>query len=79
MGIKKEGMGWTGRIASSILLGTTEAGGTGMEVKVVRRDEALATGRLLPEVETIKFKGVVRRNELFDRLLAMGDQRWELL
>lgn len=78
VGIKKEGMGWPGRIASSVLLGTTEAGGTGMEIRLVRRDGALATG-FLPDVETVRFKGLVRRNELFDRLVAMGDQRWEML
>lgn len=29
--------------------------------------------------ETLVFKGVEAREELFNRLIAMGNQRWEML
>lgn len=29
--------------------------------------------------ETLSFKGVEAREELFNRLIAIGNQRWELL
>lgn len=78
VGLKKKGLGWTGRLVASALLGTTGTGGNGMEIEVIRRDTA-QPGATVPPVETIRLKGIVRRNELFDRLLAMGDQRWNLL
>lgn len=31
------------------------------------------------EEETFKFGAIVRRDELFCRLIAVGDQRWEAL
>jgi hypothetical protein len=94
--LKKEGMSWPGRIATSWALDAEGAGGTGLELKIVRKDlpthqtdighknkeqvgveereEVLFDGK----EELVKFKGIVRRNELFNRLIAVGEQRWEM-
>jgi hypothetical protein len=91
--MKKEGMSWPGRIATSWALDAEGAGGTGLELKIIRRDEEGVAQKRGQEVgvedreevllggkeEVVKFKGIVRRNELFDRLIAIGEQRWEML
>ncbi|WWC68276.1 uncharacterized protein I206_102199 [Kwoniella pini CBS 10737] len=82
--IKKEGMNWPRRALTSWILDTQGAGGTGMEIKIARRgrpsvpegDEAV---RIPALEETIKLKSIVRRDELFSRLLSIGEQKWELL
>ena len=81
IGLKKEGMNLPGRVATGWALDTQAAGGTGLEMQIIRRDkpateEGVMTGG---RVETVRFKGIVRRNELFDRLLSLGKQRWETL
>ncbi len=86
--IKKEGLHLPGRILTSWALDAEGAGGTGMELKIVRRGtpgEGVGVinsdGRKTTQgkVETIRLKGIVRRNELFDRLLSLGEQQWETL
>lgn len=84
--LKKEGSSWPTRIVTSWALDADGAGGTGLEIKVVRRDahEAVEEEDGVPTVaqgkeDTIKFTGIVRRNELFDRLISAGEQRWEVL
>lgn len=70
-------------------------GGTGLELKVRRRKTREVLGPVseveaeaadgekvelqVEEEETFKFGAIVRRDELFCRLLALGDQRWEAL
>ena len=69
-------------------------GGTGLELKVRRKktvevevvaSDAASVGttetvtRQEEEIETFKFGAIVRRDELFNRLVALGDQRWEVL
>ncbi|KAK4687961.1 hypothetical protein P7C73_g2149, partial [Tremellales sp. Uapishka_1] len=82
--IKKEGMNWPGRILTSWALDADGAGGTGLEIQIIRRDLAgtsaidANTDAQGGRAETIRLKAIVRRNELFDRLLALGDQRWEM-
>lgn len=83
--LKKHGASWPTRIATSWALDVSGAGGTGLEVKFVRRNakEAVETAPGAASVaegkeESIKFNGIVRRNELFDRLLSAGEQRWEM-
>jgi hypothetical protein len=89
VGLKKTGLGLAARTAVGWALDAEGAGGTGLEVKVVRRNEEQAVhGRPTnvpgePTVaegkeETLKLSGIARRNELFDRLIALGEQRWEM-
>ncbi|ORY28959.1 hypothetical protein BCR39DRAFT_533329 [Naematelia encephala] len=84
VGLKKVGMGIPGRLAVGWALDAEGAGGTGMEIEVVRRNDSEAIHNAQgPTVaqgkqDTIVLKSIVRRNELFDRLLAIGDQRWEM-
>jgi hypothetical protein len=86
VGIKKEGKSWPGRLLTSFALDVEGGGGTGLELKVSRRLpsaghtglEQLEQG-LEEKVETISLTGIVRRDELFDRLIAAGDQRWEMV
>ena len=95
-GLKKVGLGLPARVAVGWALNAEGPGGTGLEIKVVRRnqEEAVRAHRNEPGSEglkqvseptvaqgkedTIKLSGIVRRNELFDRLVAIGDQRWEM-
>ena len=73
--LKKEGMSFVGRLLTSWALDAEGAGGTGLETGIIRRH-----GALLSDVgaqgteETIKLRSVVRRDELFGRLLALGEQ-----
>ena len=78
--IKKEGMSLPGRILTSWALDAEGAGGTGLEITIVRRDvpdDDETPSMTGGEVEVIKLKGIVRRNELFTRLLSLGEQEWE--
>lgn len=78
-------MSLPGRILTSWALNADGAGGTGLEITIVRRgahptgsdegDEGMRQG----EVEKIKLTGIVRRNELFNRLLSLGEQQWETM
>nr|XP_031858990.1 uncharacterized protein CI109_005658 [Kwoniella shandongensis]KAA5526062.1 hypothetical protein CI109_005658 [Kwoniella shandongensis] len=83
--LKKEGMNLPGRVLTSWALDTEGAGGTGLEIKIIRRDVVTGLNNdakvSMPggKEETIKLKSIVRRNELFGRLLALGEQRWEML
>ncbi|WWC86556.1 uncharacterized protein L201_001433 [Kwoniella dendrophila CBS 6074] len=86
--LKKKGMSWPRRAITSWALDTEGAGGTGLEIKVARRgkqpivdDGTASTGLSLLNgwEETIELKSIVRRDELFSRLLSIGEQRWELL
>lgn len=69
-------------------------GGTGLELKVRRKktvevdvvvDDGSSevtnetTTRQDDHLESFKFGAIVRRDELFNRLVALGDQRWEVL
>lgn len=88
---KRNNLGLVGRMATSALLAVKGAAGTGLDITFVRRGVPEATfigvgdgpRDLLKAVEgreeTVSFEGVVRRNELFDRLVAIGEQRWEML
>ena len=49
-----------------------EEGGVEVEKKEVETTQ-------VEEDETFKFGAIVRRDELFSRLIALGDQRWEAL
>ncbi|WVR09709.1 hypothetical protein IAU60_006785 [Kwoniella sp. DSM 27419] len=72
--LKKQGMDWPRRALTSFALNTSGAGGTGLEIRIRRTH--------IPGVEdeeTIKLRSIVRRDELFSRLLSLGQQRWELL
>lgn len=85
---KENNMKWPGRIATSWLLDAKGAGGTALEIGFIRRGvhEAVFPGvgdgegpkAVEGKEETVTFGGIVRRNELFDRLLALGEQRWEM-
>ncbi len=81
-------MNLPGRILTSWALDADGAGGTGLEIMIVRRGvpvngvmEADRVGESMTrgEVEKIKLKGIVRRNVLFNRLLSLGEQRWETM
>ena len=75
-------MNLPGRLLTSWALDTDGAGGTGLELLIVRRDVVADDGEssslIEGKVEVIKLKGIVRRNELFNRLLSLGEQRWEV-
>jgi len=87
VGIKKEGLNWPARIFTSLALDAEGAGGTGIALRVIRRDGSagseashlVAGEKEVTREETINMTGIVRRDELFDRLIALGDQRWEVL
>ena len=72
--LKKVGMSTVKRTALSWALDSEGAGGTGMEVKVIRRPTGIA-----PVEDTLELTSIVRRDELFNRLIALGDQRWQML
>lgn len=83
IGLKKLGLGTVKHAALSWALDTDRAGGTGLEVTVSRThvhdSEGGAVGGISGEEEKIVLSSIVRRDELFNRLVALGDQRWELL
>lgn len=54
-----------------------EGGATQEEGIVVEEKEVETTQ--VEEEETFKFGAIVRTDELFCRLIALGDQRWEAL
>lgn len=78
MAIRKTGLSLPSSTALGWALDTTGAGGTGMEIDVVRRKikDWQTEGW---EKDTLKFSSIVRRDELFDRLVAVGDQRWSVV
>jgi len=45
-----------------------------LEVKVIRRPTDLEQVE-----ETLELTSIVRRDELFNRLIALGSQRWQML
>jgi hypothetical protein len=67
IGLKKVGLSTIKRTALSWALDSEGAGGTGLEV--TRR--AAGGGE-----ETVVLTSIVRRDELFNRLVALGTQRW---
>jgi hypothetical protein len=83
--MKKVGLSKIGKMALEWALDVEGAGGTGLELTIRRnKGNSEAVGYQQPkqgakELEVIKLGGIVRRDELFDRLLALGEQRWELL
>ena len=79
--IKKQGMAWFGRILTSWALDAEGAGGTGLEITIVRRGARQGGRDSVTEgqEETLTLKSIVRRNELFGRLISLGEQRWEVL
>lgn len=83
IGMKKTGVGKIKKIALEWALDVEGAGGTGLELTIKRRTEDGAGGAVgwqseKTKEEVIELKGIVRRDELFDRLLTLGEQRWEL-
>lgn len=75
-------MGLVGRTLTSWALDAEGAGGTGLEIEIVRRGGEGDRGEEEGEVgrtEMIKLRGIVRRNELFNRLVSLGEQQWETL
>jgi hypothetical protein len=72
--VKKVGMSTVKRTALNWALDSEGAGGTGMEVKVIRRPAGAGVRE-----ETLELTSIVRRDELFNRLIALGDQRWQML
>lgn len=83
VGLKKLGLGAVKHAALSWALDSDRAGGTGLEVVVSRKhvhdSSGGATDGISGEDEKIVLTSIVRRDELFNRLVALGDQRWELL
>lgn len=89
--IRKHGIGWQSRMFMNWAIGLQGVGGTGLELKVRRKktveveldgaadDAASVVTRQEEELESFKFGAIVRRDELFNRLIALGDQRWEVL
>ena len=83
IGLKKLGLGTVKHAALSWALDTDRAGGTGLEITVFRKhvhdsEEGEVKG-ISGEDEKIVLASIVRRDELFNRVVALGDQRWELL
>jgi hypothetical protein len=72
--LKKVGMSTVKRTALNWALDSEGAGGTGLEVKVIRRPTDLEQIE-----ETLELTSIVRRDELFNRLIALGSQRWQML
>lgn len=92
--IRKHGMGWQSRMLVSWTIGLQGVGGTGLELKVRRRktvkdkelegdeidSQSVGDGKsLVQEADVFKFGAIPRRDALFDRLLSLGSQRWEVL
>jgi hypothetical protein len=61
---KVGGLGWKGKLVAGWALGEDVPDG----LEITTRDG-----------QTIRFTAIPRRDELFDRLIAMGGQRWEKL
>jgi hypothetical protein len=60
----------------------THLTGAGLEIKVRRSSPATTSGlegSAEGEEVAYSFGGIMRRDELFDRLIALGEQRWECL
>lgn len=72
--LKKVGMSTVKGTALNWALDSEGAGGTGLEVKVIRRPSELEQVE-----ETLELTSIVRRDELFNRLIALGSQRWQML
>jgi autonomous glycyl radical cofactor GrcA len=72
--LKKLGLSTVKRTALNWALDSEGAGGTGLEVKVIRRPTDLDQVE-----ETLELTSIVRRDELFNRLIALGYQRWQML
>jgi len=72
--LKKLGLSTVKRTALSWALDSEGAGGTGLEVKVIRRPTELEQVH-----ETLELTSIVRRDELFNRLIALGNQQWQML
>lgn len=77
--LKKVGMSTVKSTALSWALDSEGAGGTGLEVTVKRRMAQPDTPLDHNWEQTIPLKSIVRRDELFNRLIAMGEQRWQML
>lgn len=85
--LKKVGLSAVKHAALSWALDAEGAGGTGLEITVVRHhlvSESLRTtldGTPMDDSweQTIVLKSIVRRDELFNRLVAIGGQRWQML
>ena len=90
-GLKKVGLSLPARLAVGWALDAEGAGGVGLDITIVRRnqEEAVEAHRhdqeqktdptvAIGKEDTIRLSGIVRRNELFVRLIALGDQRWEI-
>jgi hypothetical protein len=72
--LKKVGMSAVKRTALNWALDSEGAGGTGMEITVVRRPSELESLE-----EKLELSSIVRRDELFNRLIALGNQRWQMM
>jgi hypothetical protein len=72
--LKKVGLSTVKQTALSWALDSEGAGGTGLEVKIKRRPIDSE-----PVEETLELTSIVRRDELFNRLIALGTQRWQML
>lgn len=85
IGLRKVGLSTVKRTALSWALDSDRAGGTGLEVTVLRRhlldpkDNADDRALEADQEEKIVLTSIVRRDELFNRLIALGDQRWEMV
>lgn len=81
VGLRKQGMSLPARAIIGWALDTAGAGQTGLQVTIVRRDQfeaASGPGVAQGKEEVLTFSGIIRRDELFDRLLAVGNQQWEM-
>ncbi|CED82988.1 Protein of unknown function DUF3292 [Phaffia rhodozyma] len=86
--IRRFGMGgWQGRMLVGWVVGIQGVGGAGLELTIRRSASSESgveghdhseVGRKIEEEVTYKF-GVVRRDELFNRLISLGNQRWEIM
>lgn len=85
--VRKYGMmGWQGKLLVHWATGYDEAGGMGLEIRVRSKAEGGEADVVPPdervaEKEEIiyRFSAIVRRDELFNRLVSLGDQRWEMM
>lgn len=77
--MEKTGLGKVARLAVSWALDVDGAGGTGLDLTIIRRDLQTGAKDRQGVAELVRLTSIVRRDELFERLLTVGDQRWELL